>query len=368
MRIALDMHTVGMRQTGNETYIRNLATSLAEMQPPGFEFHYYHTLPRSKLNGDGWGAGSMHRLRPHTPFVRIPFAFPAALWNHKIDLAHFQYVSPPFCPCKTVVTIHDISFEFFPDYFPPLQRARMRMLIPASGRRADHVITISEFSKRQLIDTYGMKEDKISVTYLGVAPAFRPLPDADAEARLARFALSRPYILGVGNLQPRKNILRLIRAFAELRRTQAIPHQLVLVGQMAWKGTEILRAVEDLGLLDAVTMTGYVTDDELVALYGRAAVFVYPSLYEGFGLPILEAMACATPVVTSDVSSMPEVAGDAALLVDPTSEAAIADAVGRVLNDSPLAAAMKLRGLEQSRRFSWPAAAEQTAKIYRRLI
>lgn len=365
MRVAIDVHAIGMRQTGNETYIRNLTGNLEQLGLNDLEFHYYHTLPPGAVD-TGLGSAQLHRLRPHTPFLRIPLSFPAALWAHKIDLAHFQYVAPPLCPCRTIVTIHDISFEFFPEYFNPLQRARMRMLIPPSGKRANHVITISEFSRRQLIETYCLKEEKVSVTYLGVADTFRCMRLDEADAALTRFGLAMPYILGVGNVQPRKNLTRLIRAFAYARRKRNIPHQLVLVGQMAWKGREIMAEIERLGIADAVKITGYVSDEELVALYNRADVFVYPSLYEGFGLPILEAMACGAPVVTSHAASMPEVAGDAALLVDPLSESDIATAILRLIDGPQLSATLRRKGLQQSGRFRWKAVAEQTANIYRK--
>ncbi len=363
MRVALDVHSIGMRQTGNETYIRNLVEHLAAMQLPEVEFHYYHTRHRKDFDHASW-RGRVHRLRPHASFVRIPLSFPTALWTHKIDLAHFQYVAPPLCPCRTIVTIHDISFEFFPEYFHPRERARMKLLIPLSGRRAAHVLTISEYSRRQLIETYGLREDRVDVTYLGVSPAFRPLSDEEAIAATRRFDLSQPYILGVGNVQPRKNLVRLIRAFARLRRGKSIPHQLVLDGQMAWKAGQLLEEIDTLGIRDAVKITGYVSEQELVGLYNRAALFVYPSLYEGFGLPIVEAMACGTPVITSSVTSMPEVAGDAALLVDPLSEDEIAAAMLQAIDRPELAASLRRQGLARSKQFNWRTVAEQTAKIY----
>ena len=365
MQLALDVHSIGMQQTGNETYMRNLVENLVEVAPADFDFHYYHTLPESAYRHDGW-RGVLHRLRPHSAMVRIPFSFPTALWRRGIDLAHFQYVAPPLCPCPTVVTIHDISFEFFPEYFNPRERMRMKLLIPLSGRRAAHVLTISEYSRRQLIETYRLSEEKVTVTYLGVSPAFLPLHDEEVCKKTARFDLSGPCILGVGNVQPRKNLVRLIRAFAALRKTKSIPHQLVLVGKMAWKAEQVLEEIERLGIRDAVKITGYVTEEELVALYNRADLFVYPSLYEGFGLPIVEAMACGTPVVTSNVTCMPEIAGDAALLVDPLSEEEIGAAILRVIDDPALGAELTKKGLLRSKVFNWRSTAEQTVDIYRK--
>lgn len=363
MRIALDVHSIGMRKTGNETYMRNLVEQLSALEQPEMDLHFYHTLPDKAYERRAW-RGRVHRLRPHASVLRIPLSFPAALFAHGIDLAHFQYFAPPLCRCKTIVTIHDISYEFFPEYFDPRERACMKLLIPLSGRRAAHVITISEYSRKQLIETYGLREERVSVTYLGVSPDFRRLPEQQARAVTERFGLDEPFILGVGNVQPRKNLIRLIRAYARLRKEKSIPHQLVLVGQAAWKAGEVQDEIARLGVAGAVKTTGYVSDAELVGLYNRAGLFAFPSLYEGFGLPIVEAMACGTPVVTSNVTCMPEVAGDAALMVDPLSEREISQAILRVIDSAPLASRMRSKGLEHCRRFNWRKVAEQTAALY----
>lgn len=365
MRVALDVHSIGMCKTGNETYIRNLVENLSALNAEELELHYYHTMPKHKFDHASW-RGEVHHLRPHNPMLRIPFAFPAALLAHKIDLAHFQYVAPPLCSCPTIVTIHDISFEFFPEYFNPRERARMKLLIPLSGRRAAHVITISEYSRQQIIQTYRLPEERVTITYLGVSPKFCRLPEQDAHLATSRFNLTKPFILGVGNVQPRKNLIRLIRAYARLRQEKSIPHDLVLVGQMAWKAEQILEEIDKLGIKDAVHTTGYVSENELVGLYNRADLFVYPSLYEGFGLPIVEAMACGTPVISSDVTCMPEVAGDATLLINPLSEADIASEMLRVIDNPVLADTLRSKGFDQSKKFNWRTAAEETAKIYRR--
>lgn len=367
MRVALDVHAIGLRQTGNETYIRNLADSLSTLALPDLDFHYYHTLPHERFEHGGW-RGHLHRLHPHTSFLRIPISFPIALTMNKIDIAHFQYVAPPLCPCRTIVTIHDISFEYFREYFNPLAWARMKLLIPLSGRQAAHVITISEYSRQQLIRTYRLPEDHVSVTYLGVSSKFRIMSEMESMAATSHFDLTTPYILGVGNVQPRKNLIRLIRAFAKLRKEKWIPHKLVLVGQMTWQAERIVEEISKLGIGDSVMTIGYVTDQELIGLYNRAALFVYPSLYEGFGLPILEAMACGVPVVTSNVTCIPEVAGDAALLMDPLSEAELSAAMLRIIDNHELADSLKSRGLVRSKQFSWRTAAEQTAEIYARFV
>jgi glycosyltransferase involved in cell wall biosynthesis len=366
MRLGLDIHQIGARMTGNETYVRNLLEQYSDMKEPR-ELHLYHTRSTQENSGLAWH-GERRRLWPHASMLRIPFSFPVALWRDKVDLAHFQYVSPPLCPCPTVVTIHDISYEFLPEFFKTAERIRMKTLIPLSARKARHVVTISEFSRQQLIEHYRLAPDKVTTTWLGVSPSFKMIADNDyLDEQLERLALSSPYILGVGNLQPRKNLTRLLRAYARLRKS-GFPHQLVLVGQAAFKGHEVGAEIERLGLSNAVILTGYVSEPELIALYNRAAVFAYPSIYEGFGLPVIEAMACGVPVITSRVASMPEVAGDAAELVDPYSEDEIYLALNAVLSDSHRQLQMRQRGLERASLFHWRRTALQTLDVYRRSL
>lgn len=365
-QIAIDMHTVGQRQTGNETYIRNLAEQFSTMELP-WDFHFYHTLPREKIDASRW-AGRVCRLHPHQPMFRIPFSFPLALWRDKIDLAHFQYVAPPFCPCPTVVTVHDISYEYFPEYFHPLQRMRMRTLIPRSARSAAQVITISEFSRKTISERYDIAESRITVTPLGASEAFRRLDETQAYETTKRFGISRPFILGVGNLQPRKNLERLIRAFSRLVRKNGRDLDLVLVGQPAWQEHRIQAEVQRLGIDQHVRFTGYVSEEELVALYNRATVFAYPSIFEGFGLPVIEAMACGAPVLTSNVSSLPEVAGEAAVQVDPLDEDAIRSGLQDMIESPSLLADLREAGRTQAARFSWRSTAESTMRVFEKVL
>lgn len=366
MRIGIDAHTIGSRQTGNETYVRNLVEELSSMNRGGLEYFFYHTLPERSFDHVRW-RGRLRRLRPHNPSIRIPLSFPIALLRDRIDLAHFQYVAPPWMPCPYVVTVHDISYEFHPEYFHPLERARMRALIPLSARRAAHVITISQFSKAEIIARYGIADDRITVAMEGVSDFFTKIAD---EGRLAetqaRLGVTRPFILGVGNLQPRKNLERLVRAFARRCHRSGNRHKLVLVGQKTWGGQRVEQLIESIGVQDDVVLTGYVDDADLLALYNLADVFVYPSLYEGFGLPILEAMRCGVPVITSNVASMPEVAGDAAVLIDPYSDQDFDTALSQVLEDAALRHTLVEKGLRQAARFRWSACAEEIAKIYER--
>lgn len=364
--IGIDVHCIGERQTGNETYMRNLVERLSAMDLP-WDFRYYHTRPASDFPHQGW-RGEISQVWPKPALLRIPLAFPRVLSRDHVALAHFQYVAPPLCPCPTVVTVHDISYEYFPEYFNPVQRMRMRTLIPLSARRAAAVLTVSEYSRRDIIERYGIAPENVIVSYNGVSPAFQVLPAEEVAAATARFDFRQPFILGVGNLQPRKNLERLIRAYARLREAGRTEHDLVLVGQMAWKGHQIQAEVERLGIAAHVHLTGYVSEAELVALYNRAEVFVYPSTFEGFGLPVAEAMACGTPVLTSNTSALPEVAGDAAITIDPLDEEAIGNGLAELLGDGALRARLRTAGFEQARKFNWQATAEQTAAVYARVL
>ncbi len=363
MRIGIDIHTIGARQTGNETYMRNLVSNLVKQKKSDMDFFLYHTkgvgIPR-------WEA-TYRKLVPHNPLLRIPIGFPLSLKYDKIDVAHFQYVIPPVSPCPSTVAIHDISFEFFPDFFHPLSRKRMQLLIPYSAKKSAHVITISEYSKRQIIEKYNIPDNKVTVTYLGVSDLFQVIADKNRLAdATARFGLGEAFILAVGNLQPRKNIERLVRVYAQLRKKGLLSHDLVLVGQKQWQSHAIFDAVKKNRVERHVIITGYVTDDELVALYNRADFFVYPSLYEGFGLPVIESMACGTPVITSNTSSLPEVAGNAALLIDPRSDDELAKAMLRLAESSDLRDTLIRRGEDQAKKFSWEKAAKQTLSVMER--
>jgi glycosyltransferase involved in cell wall biosynthesis len=355
MRIGIDIHTVGALQTGNETYIKNIVSNL---KTDHSLFLYYTNARREILPECN---AHYRRVWPHNSLVRIPFSFPIALARDKIDVAHFQYVVPPVSPCRTVVMIHDISYEFFPEFFNPLSRKRMQMLIPFSARKSSHVLTISEHSRREIIERYRIPEEKISVTHAGVSEIFRRIGDeALLDSRLQRFSLTNPFILAVGNLQPRKNIKRLVRVYAQLRHQEKIHQDLVLVGKMDYNTHEIFDTIRQYKVEPFVKSTGYVNDEELVALYNRADIFVYPSLYEGFGLPLIESMACGTPVITSRVSSLPEVAGDAALYIDPESDDDLGRQLLQLSDDESLRRSLIEKGKDRAESFSWEKAARKT--------
>ena len=258
-------------------------------------------------------------LPPPTPLVRVPVFLAWELRRRPVDVLHVQYTAPPFCPCPVVATIHDLAFEHLPETFTRRGAFQLKLTVRRTARRAARIATVSEYSRQDLLRTYGLPPEKVAVTYNGIDKHFTPAPAApgEAEAIRRRFGIGRDYLLAVGSLQPRKNLERLIRVYAGLRsRDASFRHQLVLVGRKLWLADGIFAEVRRQPWADDVILTDYVEDGALAALYRGAAAFVYPSLFEGFGLPPLEAMACGVPVVTSDTSSLPEVTGGAALLAE----------------------------------------------------
>jgi glycosyltransferase involved in cell wall biosynthesis len=262
-----------------------------------------------------------------------------------------------------------VIYERFPEFFTKADLYRNKIGVPWSCRRADHIITVSESSKRDLVELYGLNPERITVTYLGAGAGYRPLDKVEAKERLRqRYQIKGDFILYVGAIQPRKNIPRLLSAFARLKLKHDLPHKLVIVGPKAWLPGEAFRCLEEHPRRDEITVTGYVPQEDLPYFYNAASLFVYPSICEGFGLPVVEAMACGTPTITSRVSSLEEIAGDAAVLVDPCDDVGLASAIDKVLSDSLLREKLRSLGLARSKEFSFHKMAEQTQAIYRRLM
>ncbi len=372
MHIGIDAHAIGARQGGNETYIRGLIEALAELDA----VNRYTIYIANRAAAAEWRERLAARhpnfgvrlLPPPTPLVRVPVFLAWELRRRPVDVLHVQYTAPPFCPCPVVATIHDLAFEHLPETFTRRGAFQLKLTVRRTARRAARIATVSEYSRQDLLRTYGLPPEKVAVTYNGIDKHFTPAPAApgEAEAIRRRFGIGRDYLLAVGSLQPRKNLERLIRVYAGLRsRDASFRHQLVLVGRKLWLADGIFAEVRRQPWADDVILTDYVEDGALAALYRGAAAFVYPSLFEGFGLPPLEAMACGVPVVTSDTSSLPEVTGGAALLVDPLQEESLAAALLRVVGDEPLRARLRAAGLAQAAKFTWREAAEITLRLYR---
>jgi len=275
---------------------------------------------------------------------------------------------PIHSPCPTVGTVHDFSSIHVPGKYDRARLFYITQVLPFLIRRLTHVLTVSESSKRDIVEYARVREEKVTVTPLAADPnIYFPRDPQEALALLSpRHAVRPPFILYTSRIEhPGKNHVRLIRAFAELKRKERIPHQLVLAGTDRERADEVHRTAEKTGFADDILFTGFVASEDLPLLYQACDIFVFPSLYEGFGLPILEAMACGTPVACSKVSSMPEVAGDAAILFDPDDEGSIASAIRSIICGTDLRKDLAARGLERSRQFSWARTAAQTLEVIR---
>ncbi|QPC81190.1 glycosyltransferase family 4 protein [Phototrophicus methaneseepsis] len=301
--------------------------------------------------------------------ARIPL--PVEAFTGPTDLYHAtDFVLPPTLPkTRTIVTVHDLSFVKVPDAASPPLKAYLDTVVPRSLARADHIIADSAATKSDIIDIYGIPANQISVVLSGVSTAFRPVTDPAQQQHVRqKYAIGQqPFLLSVGTVQPRKNYSRIIHSLAELR-AQGMDLCLVIAGGKGWLQDEMHQTIKHTHMEDAVKLIGYADDADLPTLYSSANCVVFPSLYEGFGFPVLEAMACGTPVITSNVSSLPEVAGDAALIVDPYDTEALTHAIKRVLTDSDLHAKLIEHGLIQAAKFTWEASAQRLREVYTHVL
>jgi len=363
MRFSVDAHAIGRKLTGNEVYVRNLLAGFAAVDRES-EFIAY--VSSDGLNG--WVPRGFHarRVAPN-PFLRLGYDLTRNLRRDRPDLIHVQYTAPPVCPAPVVVSVHDVSFVEHPEYFQPLRAMQLRHTVRQTVRRAARVITGSEFSRDSIADAYGLDPSQIAVVPNAASPIFRPIAPAAAAARvLARFGISTPFLLSVGDLQPRKNLSGLIRAFTDmLQASPGLPHHLVVAGKPTWFAPHVHTAARESGVAERIHFTGFVSDDDLLSLYNACQVFVFPSFYEGFGLPVLEAMACGRAVACSNTSAFPEVADSAALLFDPRSTREMARAMLDLVLDAELRARMERLGSSRAAQFSWRKTAEQTLEVYR---
>lgn len=362
MRIALDCRTVTAPKTGDRTYALNLLRELARVDTDN-EYLYYTWEPTTLTEVGSPRVRSV--LLPASPrWTWTPFAFPRDLGRQRADLAHVQYLIPPIAPCPVITTIHDVAFRRFPGLFPLKHRVLLNALIPLATHNSAAIITGSESTRQDLIELFGVAPEKIVVTPYAADPIYQPMDrDAARRAVRSRLRVPSPYLLSVGVLQPRKNLPRLVRAYNRI--ATRIPHRLVVVGKEGWAGEELQAAIAEAPPGREPLFTGYVADADLPALYAGADLFLYPSLYEGFGLPPLEAMACGTAVITSNTSSLPEVVGDAGVTVDPLNTEELAAAIEALLHDEPRRQTLETAGLARARQFTWERTARETVEVYR---
>ena len=362
MRFSVDAHAIGQHLTGNETYIRNLLNCF-EVLDREAEFIAY--ISREEAVADVPGRFRKRRVAVN-PFVRLGYDLPKKVAEDRPNVLHVQYTAPLACSAPIVVSVHDVSFLEHPEYFTWFRAMQLRLTVRRTVKAASCVLTPSEFSKRRILDAYQLADEKVVVLPNGVSSVFHPVT-REAAQRSMRTALPPvPFVLTVGDLQPRKNQLGLIRAFEDLIGAHPqLPHHLLIVGkEESWYAPIVRAAAKKSRVADRIHFTGFVDDEELRRLYGACDLFVYPSFYEGFGLPILEAMACGRAVACSNTSAMPEVADSAALLFDPSSQRDLVFAMRDLLLNPELRQRMERLGVQRAAMFSWTSSAAKTLDLY----
>jgi len=361
--VAIDVSSLHLTGTGTATYIIELMRGIEALES-GVTFNRFDCQPLFSR--------SSKMLR------KIDTIYRELIWQHmvlpsqvrksKADILHSPaMISPVRCSVPVVLTIFDTCIITSPQSFPLWQRTITNKLLPTCVQRADKLIAISHFTKQEILRHYPhIPADKIEVTWLGVNPRFKVLDEATKGIVRKKYNLDRPFILSVSSSNPRKNLRTLIQAFAKI--TDRVDHDLVLTGEYGWKSTELYSLVTDLGLSGRVKFTGFIPLDDLPAFYNLADLFVYPSLYEGFGLPPIEAMACGTPVITSNVTSLPEVVGDAALTLDPLNMELLAQSMKDLIINDTDRMALRSKGIERAKLFTWEKCARETLAVYDSLM
>lgn len=356
-------------RTGTETYSLELIKALAKLASPRRYFRLYAPHPPQPTD---W---------PASPYVETCIIPWPRLWTHLRLAAEMQlhppatlfvpaHVLPLYCPVPAVVTVHDLGYLHYPDAHRRFDRWYLDWTTRRHTHLAHHIVADSLATKNDLVEFYGAKPGSITVVYLGRDETLASVKDLGViVAAKAKYQLNGDYLLYLGTLQPRKNLLRLVEAFH--RAVTSLQNQdlkLVIAGRQGWLYADIFESVQRLGLAGQVLFPGYIAETDKPALLSGALAYVFPSLYEGFGLPVLEAMACGAPVLTSNCSSLPEVAGQAALLVDPHDTTRMAEALVRIITDADLRGQLIERGYRQIRQFSWAKAAEQVLEILERVV
>lgn len=365
MKIAFDARWLFQGGHGDVTYLRNLIRALARVAGRDEFWLYYREFDalRESLTTQH---PNIHTRQLNFPIGSLwnQLALSPALKREKMDVLHGNYMLPTWAPCPMVVTIHDATFRLFPEWIPSRAARIMNVLIPLSAQRATHILTVSECSKRDIVRCFGIAPEKVTVAYNGVSPQFMAHDPLEAHRRVreAYPQLSGPFIAGIGLRGARKNIGVVLRAILQLQERGVWPDDT----KFAVAGTrEQFPDAEFEKLQNTVVFLGFADEALLPDIFAAAQCSVYPSLYEGFGLPVLEAMACGCPVVCSDTSSLPEVAGGAGAMLSPTDEESWANVLESVLHDENHRAVLRDRGIKRAAEFSWEKCARATLKVYK---
>lgn len=374
MNIGFDISSQNFPRSGVGQYQINLLNALLKIDNKNFyNFYAFNMRNRERLKSVKFTSNNYKTtiipiFQSATVLWWLLFNFPKLEQVvGECDVYHISEICvQPVKKAKTVAFIHDLTTILYPRYHTKsnifLHKQRFRNM-----KKVDAILTNSEHTKKDIIEYLNIKPEKIFVTHLGAGEHFKPLDGALVDPVLQKYNIKRPYILFIGTLEPRKNVQLLIKAFDNLKKRHDLPHQLVLVGGKGWMCEKILKEIESSDYKKDINQPGYVADADLPALMNGADVFVYPSFYEGFGLPILEAMQCGTPVITSNTSSMPEVGGKACLYIDPKDSDWLSHQIYKVISDTNLRKNLSENGIVRAKDFSWEKCARETLKVYESL-
>lgn len=371
MRITIDISPSVHHHAGLGRYAAELLTALLRVAPQHEYIGLYHATREMQPEGTLKDIKTLRIPLDAKPWRMSVLAAYYAHYNMDkrlpaTDIFHgTDHLLPPLKHAKSIFTIHDLIFRFFPQYHLPLNRWFLDLMLPKFMQRADAIIAVSENTKRDVIRLMNVPAEKIHVVYEGVNPSFHPIDDQTQHERVrAAYHLPPQFILFFSTIEPRKNLVTLLDAYSTLLKQEAATPPLVVMGRKGWLYQDTLQHIRDLGLQERVILTDWVEEADVPVVINLATVFVFPSLYEGFGLTPLEAMACGAPVISSNASSLPEVIGDAGILVEPRDAAAFTRAIQRVLSDANLRQDLRAKGLEQAARFTWERAARETLRVY----
>lgn len=372
MKVALELQPCCGNRSGIGQYTYEIAKRVHDQDNLEFCGNLFNFLSR---NDNAEALSGIHMpiqistLFPYGIYRRIWNVFPMSydsLFQSKADVnVFFNYIVPPRIEGKVITTIHDMTYLRFPETMERRNLKRLKNGIQHSVKRSNRILTDSEFSKREIVELLSVPEHKVSVVSCAPSLTSDVAPFADLKQK---YKITHPYVLYVGTIEPRKNLSRLVNAFAQLKERENLPHQLVLAGGKGWENEDIYQTVDKMFHNGEVIFTGYVTNAEKNALYQNAELFVFPSLYEGFGIPPLEAMTFGCPVVSSNAASLPEVVGDAAELVDPMNVESIADGMWKVLSDDLYRAELVQKGYKQAKKFNWDGSAKKLMQICREVL
>lgn len=368
MRIAIDAHMANTELAGSVTFITETIEALAKIDRKSSYTIYITERKAHDLYEGRWPNFRVRRVPYDTLVLDRLFSYATQLRLHPVDLLFTQFVVPRFCPCPVVTLVPDLAFDHVPDAFEPSALSGIKRNIRRWIENAVHIVTPSDFTRNDLIENYQVDESKVTNIPHGASDRFYPVVDKEQlKAVRVKFGLDDEFILTVGTVQPRKNLARLLEAYAGLKKLNGRVPQLVLVGKYGWQFDELLGKAASLGIVEDMRFTGFVPDDELPALYSAARFFVYPSYFEGFGLPPLEAMKCGTPVITGNATSLPEVVGDAGIMVDPFDTEAMMSALRSMNERDDLRSELSRKGIERAQMFSWEDAAQKTLDVFERV-